>query len=94
MSTVPAAVSSSSTDLSGQASAPADRPRPTRRYLLLGLAALVMVGLIVFGLWYFLEGRWHESTDDAYVNGNVVQITPQVSGKFAVTVMPARVPAV
>jgi len=26
--------------------------------------------------WYSLIGRWHESTDDAYVNGNVVEITP------------------
>src|SRR3546814_7798403 len=31
-------------------------------------------------LWYFLDGRWYEGTDDAYVNGNVVQITPQVPG--------------
>ncbi len=25
-------------------------------------------------------GRWSESTDDAYVNGNVVEITPLVTG--------------
>jgi membrane fusion protein (multidrug efflux system) len=27
-----------------------------------------------------LVGRWYESTDDAYVGGNVVQVTPQVAG--------------
>ncbi|MEW5309270.1 MAG: hypothetical protein WDW38_001166 [Sanguina aurantia] len=36
--------------------------------------------LPIFVLWYFLDGRWHEATDDAYVNGNVVMITPQVAG--------------
>jgi membrane fusion protein (multidrug efflux system) len=27
-----------------------------------------------------LHGRYHETTDDAYVGGNLVQITPQVAG--------------
>ncbi|KQZ80250.1 hemolysin D [Rhodanobacter sp. Root561] len=45
---------------------------------LLGL--VVLLGIIAWALWYFLDGRWYEGTDDAYVNGNVVQITPQVPG--------------
>jgi membrane fusion protein (multidrug efflux system) len=44
------------------------------------LLLVVVVGLIGWLLWYFLIGRWNESTDDAYVNGNVVQITPMVPG--------------
>lgn len=51
-----------------------------RRWLLRGLAAVIVIAAIVFGLWYFLIGRWYESTDDAYVDGNIVQITPQVPG--------------
>jgi membrane fusion protein, multidrug efflux system len=43
------------------------------------LLVLVLIG-VGWGIWYFLEGRWHEDTDDAYVNGNVVQITPLVPG--------------
>jgi membrane fusion protein (multidrug efflux system) len=44
------------------------------------LLLVVVIGLIAWLLWYFLIGRWNESTDDAYVNGNVVQITPMVPG--------------
>ncbi len=51
-----------------------------RRWLLRGLAVVVVVVGIAWMLYHFLVGRWYESTDDAYVNGNVVQITPQVPG--------------
>ncbi|MEO6926200.1 MAG: HlyD family efflux transporter periplasmic adaptor subunit [Rhodanobacter sp.] len=44
------------------------------------LGIVVLLAVIAWGLWYFFDGRWYESTDDAYVNGNVVQITPQVPG--------------
>lgn len=51
-----------------------------RKLWLGGLAVLViLVGLGVWG-WHELYGRWTESTDDAYVNGNVVEITPLVTG--------------
>jgi membrane fusion protein (multidrug efflux system) len=43
-------------------------------FLVFGLAALAYAG------WWTFFGRWIEDTDDAYVGGNVVQITPQVSG--------------
>ena len=51
-----------------------------RRWLLRGLIALVVVVGIGWALYHFLVGRWYEGTDDAYVDGNVVQITPQVPG--------------
>lgn len=62
----------------------ADHPAPAknshRRKILLPLvAALVVVGIGV-ALWWLLEGRYHETTDDAYVAGDVVQITPQIAG--------------
>ncbi|WP_438943851.1 efflux RND transporter periplasmic adaptor subunit [Pseudomonas sp. N8] len=51
-----------------------------RKVMLLALALIVILaGLGVWG-WHELYGRWSESTDDAYVNGNVVEITPQVTG--------------
>ena len=56
-------------------------PKKTSRGFLLRLLVVVLVlGFIGWALWYFLDGRWYEGTDDAYVNGNVVQITPQVPG--------------
>jgi membrane fusion protein (multidrug efflux system) len=58
-------------------------PPPTkssRGLLLRILIAVVLLGIIGWAVWYFVEGRWYEGTDDAYVNGNVVQITPQIAG--------------
>ncbi len=58
-----------------------DKPKKSSRGMLLRIVAVVVVlGIIAWVLWYFLDGRWHESTDDAYVNGNVVMITPQIAG--------------
>ena len=51
-----------------------------RRMLLRGLVGVVVVVAIAWVLYHLLVGRWYESTDDAYVDGNVVQITPQVPG--------------
>jgi len=52
-----------------------------RRRLLIStvLAASAAVGIAVAG-WWLASGRYHESTDDAYVGGNLVQVTPQVAG--------------
>ncbi len=54
--------------------------KKSRGFMLRLLGIVVLLAVIGWGLWYFLDGRWYESTDDAYVNGNVVQITPQVPG--------------
>jgi membrane fusion protein (multidrug efflux system) len=55
--------------------------KPGKRKLLLSLlvASLAIAGA-AYGAYYFLDARFHVDTDDAYVNGNVVQITPQVTG--------------
>src|SRR5215472_6346494 len=56
-------------------------PKTTRRWRWLGalLGVLLTVGA-VYGAYWAQVVRYHQSTDDAYVNGNVVQITPQISG--------------
>ena len=56
-------------------------PKSTRRWRLLGglLAVLATVGA-VYGTYWAQVLRYRQSTDDAYVGGNVVQITPQISG--------------
>jgi len=54
---------------------------PNRRgNLLRGLFVIVVLLLAALALWYFMFGRWFEETDDAYVQGNLVQITPLVAG--------------
>ncbi len=50
-----------------------------KRALLILLAVIVLAG----GAWlayYLLVARWHQHTDDAYVQGDVVSITPQTLG--------------
>lgn len=56
---------------------PAARTR--RRGLALVAVAVALAG-IGYGTWYAMVGRHFETTDNAYVQGNVVQITPQVGG--------------
>ena len=46
-----------------------------RRFWFLVLGAVVLVGAIAYGVYWFLYVRYFESTDDAYVGGNVVTIT-------------------
>ncbi len=58
-----------------------DLSRVSRRRRVL---ALLTLGFVLMGAaalaYYLLVARYRESTDDAYVNGNVVQVTPQVVG--------------
>ncbi|MEX3605997.1 MAG: HlyD family secretion protein [Burkholderia sp.] len=59
----------------------ATRPNNAKRKRMMTLPVIIiLIAAIAFGLYYSLVARFHESTDDAYVNGNVVQITPQVTG--------------
>ena len=51
-----------------------------RKRMMTLLVSVILIAAIAYGLYYFLVARFHEDTDDAYVNGNVVQITPQVTG--------------
>jgi membrane fusion protein (multidrug efflux system) len=50
-----------------------------RRWLVIVSAAFIVMG-IAYGAYWAIVLRYAESTDDAYVSGNVVQITPQISG--------------
>src|SRR6201988_5360570 len=53
----------------------------SRRWRLLGaLGAVVLTASAVYGTYWAQVLRYRQSTDDAYVGGNVVQITPQISG--------------
>lgn len=49
------------------------------RMLLLVTLGILVIG-IGYGIYWQTVLRLRETTDDAYVNGNVVQITPQIAG--------------
>ncbi|MGN7916252.1 efflux RND transporter periplasmic adaptor subunit [Lysobacter sp. 22409] len=70
------------TEINPQAAAAAAAPPSNgkRRKALLILLSVVAVAAIAWGLYYMLVLRWHQDTDDAYVQGNVVSITPQTLG--------------
>ncbi|WP_434109781.1 HlyD family efflux transporter periplasmic adaptor subunit [Paraburkholderia caffeinilytica] len=75
----------SDTITTNRETADADQPQqvrtPAKRKLLLSLlAATVVLAGAGYGAYYITNGQYHQSTDDAYVNGNLVQLTPQVSG--------------
>jgi membrane fusion protein (multidrug efflux system) len=72
--------SQSSTPADPQAGTPAKPAKNRRGFFLRLLGAVLVLVAIAWTVWYFLDGRWYEGTDDAYVNGNVVQITPQLPG--------------
>ena len=69
--------------LNSNANVPADTAAPAnnkRKKALLIVLALVILAAIAWALLYFFDFRWKESTDDAYVQGNIVSITPQTAG--------------
>ncbi|WP_227319039.1 efflux RND transporter periplasmic adaptor subunit [Cedecea davisae] len=45
--------------------------------ILLIILLLIAAGCLA---WYMLYARYYETTDDAYVNGNQVTLTPQIGG--------------
>ncbi|HWA42538.1 MAG TPA: HlyD family secretion protein [Hypericibacter adhaerens] len=54
--------------------------RRLRRALPLGLGLLIAAGAAWYGYDWWREGRFIETTDDAYVGGDVTVIAPKVSG--------------
>mgnify|MGYP000920342212 CR=1 FL=1 len=54
--------------------------KPARRKALLTLAGVVVLAGAAWGLYDWLVASHYEKTDNAYVQGNVIQITPQTGG--------------
>ena len=53
---------------------------PKRRQALTLVASVVVIAGLGWGAYEWLVASHYESTDNAYVQGNVIQITPQVGG--------------
>ena len=58
---------------------PTANPAGRRKGLTI-VAAAVAVAALAWGGWHYMVARNYQNTDNAYVAGNVVQITPQVGG--------------
>ncbi|AOZ00141.1 HlyD family secretion protein [Cupriavidus sp. USMAHM13] len=58
----------------------ASNPNGKRKRMLLTLTTVIVVAGVAYGAYWAMYGRYFENTDDAYVAGNVVQVTPLVAG--------------
>jgi len=52
-----------------------DTPNRQRRFWFIVLGAVVLAAAVIYGVYWLVYARYFESTDDAYVGGNVVTIT-------------------
>lgn len=64
-----------------EATPAAKQPNKSRRkIILIILTCLFLLCGLLYLCYWFLLGQYSESTDDAYVMGNLVQVSPLVSG--------------
>jgi membrane fusion protein, multidrug efflux system len=66
------------------AAPPATRSRRRLRGLIRPvLATVVVIGVATTASWWFTEGRWIESTDNAYVQGDIAVLAPRIEGEVS-----------
>lgn len=65
-----------------EAAPPPPRPRRPlyKRPLVLLIGGILIIGGIIVGVLWWLNARHYESTDDAFVNADVTQVSPRVAG--------------
>lgn len=57
------------------------KPKSRRKTVVLSIIALALVGFgATYGRDYWLNGRFMVSTDDAYVQGNIAQVSAKIQG--------------
>jgi membrane fusion protein, multidrug efflux system len=61
---------------------PAPRERPRKRAIALMVFLVILVLAGIAGVIYWRHARQFEETDDAFVDGNIVAVSPQVGGRI------------
>ncbi len=56
------------------------KPSPLRNPLVLGAIGLVVVIVLIGVVIWWLDARRWQATDDAYIDGHIVHLAPQVAG--------------
>ncbi|MDH0650237.1 biotin/lipoyl-binding protein, partial [Pseudomonas sp. GD03867] len=56
-------------------------PTPLKRRLLTFVALIALIGLAFLAHWYF-KGRFYESTDNAYVQGEITRVSSQLGARI------------
>jgi membrane fusion protein (multidrug efflux system) len=54
-----------------------------KRTRMMIIAAVFLIAGLFFGLRYYVYASAHESTDDAFIEGHVIQISPKVTGHIS-----------
>ena len=72
--------SASTSPTTTSATALAEARRRSRSRSLVILSVMVVAAAAGYWIWWNSSARFHQSTDDAYVAGNVVTLTPEVAG--------------
>jgi len=54
-----------------------EKPKSRRRFIIIAVVALVVVGAVLF--WW--HSTYYEDTDDAQVNGHLIQISARIAGQ-------------
>ena len=72
-------MSNNASNSASPTSVPAPQP-PSRKKWLVRLTALVVIAGAAYGVYDWVVNSHFEETDNAYVQGNIVQITPQTAG--------------
>jgi membrane fusion protein (multidrug efflux system) len=67
--------------------APAAKPQNRKKTVFFGVVALLALAACAYGVHWFLVGRFHVATDDAYVRTNNTVLGARVSGHIA-TILP------
>src|SRR5215472_11513837 len=70
----------SQTEAQGTPAFAAKNGNGRRRTLIAAVLAVFALAGIAYGIYWALVSRYFQATDDAYVSGNIVQITPQIAG--------------
>ncbi len=68
-------------DKPGGDAAPEKKPAsPLRKIITIGVVAAALIAAIIYGMSYYNYSQNHVSTDDAYITGNLVNVSPIISG--------------
>jgi membrane fusion protein, multidrug efflux system len=50
------------------------------RWLIFSILFVAVVAGVGVAVWYLREARWYETTDNAYLTGNLVEVSAQIDG--------------
>lgn len=71
------------TDQTSQASPAVRRSMSGKSLAVTSLAVAAAIGAVIYGAHWWTDGRYKETTDDAYVGGDITTVSPKVPGYIA-----------